>query len=1024
MPEKLRASGLILEDNPSDVQSIVTILQEEGIELVYTRVASRQEYRSELNDEYDIILADQVDGQIDPVEALEFRNEAGLDIPFIIVSSRLNNDCIEGIREGADDFVLKDELKRIGPAVRNVLESRKMANEKFRTEQKLRTVEERLRDLAENANDIIYYLRLLPEWQMEYISPAVEPITGLPPDRFYREPNTFFQHIHPADRPSLEETLHNPQSVGEPHEIRWRTDAGETIWLEHSSTPIFNDQGEYCAIQGIARDITERKKAEKKLRRSRNLYRKTLEAVGEAVFVVKSDQRIILSCNPAVKEVFGYEPEELIGDSSAQLFLSHDDFRKFGRWSEEVLQESEVFHGEFHMRHASGDELITDHTVTWLSPEDPEDDRVVSIVRDITEQKQAQEQLRESEERFRQIAENIQEVFWVTNPQTGKTLYVSPGYEEITGRNRNDLYEDTNGFLQYVHPEDRERIRKQLPKQETGEFDETYRIVRSDGSVRWLRDRAYPITNDQGTVYRLVGVAEDVTELMEAQEALRESEELFRGIVENMEEGFYRTTPEGKLLVINPQFARLLGYESGEEIEGKYIRDLPPFQDYPREEFRQQLEQHGNLRNFHSTLTDRKGNTLTVRENAHVVRDDQGEIQYYEGTIMDISEQQALEEQLIQAQKVESLGEVAAGIAHDFNNALTVLGGMVQMIEMQYTDGEQLQEYLDIAGATIEQARAVTDRLLTFTRSGAPDKAVVSLGTFAEEIADTAHHTLPKNISIGITQDTHPDKVLADKIQLQQVMMNLCINASHAMEGGGSIEITVRQATEPEIRRHISRPEHQGYLCIDVADTGSGIDPEVRERIFEPFFTTKERGTGTGLGLAVAHKIMHNHDGWIDFTTRQGEGTTFTLGIPAAGTKEPAAEEAARTGVPDGAGERILLIEDNANTLEILSDYLNSRHYEVSGAPDGTEGIQRFEENPTAFDVVITDLGLPGMSGEDLARQILSIAPETKIIAITGYVDAEVNQKLRDEGFHTIIRKPLDFDMLLRSIGEALGKEV
>ncbi|MCF7805969.1 MAG: PAS domain S-box protein [Candidatus Marinimicrobia bacterium] len=833
-----------------------------------------------------------------------------------------------------------------------------------------------------------------------------------------------WQFVHEKDAAEVDRIMNKLLSGENARNIstnRNYTKSSDVITCQWYNSAIYDNQGQLLSIYSIVDDITDRKEMESQLRRNLNLFSSLINNVPGGV-IVEDDDHMITHVNQQFCNLTGFEsPDAVIGRKGGEAFREVDDLfeepEKFYHGIQERIQKKERVTSE-EIRLTDGRILERDYVPISLGDGQNEN---LWLYRDITERKQAEARLKESEARFRQIAENIEEVFYITDPDKNKMLYISPGYEEVWDRPVDELYEKATAFLLYIHPEDRERVQDRLPLQKTGEFDETYRIIRPDNSIRWVRDQAYPIENEDGEVYRVVGVAQDITDLIETQQALRKSEALFRGIVENMEEGFYRTTPAGEIRMVNPQFAHMLGYDVPDKFEGQFISELDHFREYPRDEFIDTILNHGVVRNFQSTWIHRDGHEITVKENAHAVKNDQGNVLYYEGTVEDITEQKKLEQQLIQSQKVESLGQVAGGIAHDFNNVLATISGAIQMIQVQIDEGD-IAHYFDMAFTAMDRGETVTDRLLTFTRSGTPQVEPVALQALLYDIQKMAEYTLPASVDVTVEKYAANDLVLAERTQLQQVLINMCINAAHAMEEQGTVTLGIRDATPEEYQTH--KPETDSpYLCIEVTDTGAGMDRKTQERIFEPFFTTKEHGQGTGLGLAVAQKIITNHDGWIDVESAVGKGTTFVIGLPMT-------EDTVESEVPEqpimeytANGEQIYLIEDESPLRALLQETLESVGYTVTTAKNGQEGIERFETLESPVSLLITDLGLPDMSGEQVAATIREDYPDLPLIAITGYVDAEKDRSLKDQGFQAVLKKPFDLQEVLHTIQAVIESE-
>ncbi|MBS1271799.1 MAG: Sensor kinase CckA [Candidatus Marinimicrobia bacterium] len=350
---------------------------------------------------------------------------------------------------------------------------------------------------------------------------------------------------------------------------------------------------------------------------------------------------------------------------------------------------------------------------------------------------------------------------------------------------------------------------------------------------------------------------------------------------------------------------------------------------------------------------------------------------------------------------------------------MATISGANQMLSL-IIDDNSLEKYTNMIDSSIERGQTITDRMLTFTRSAEPEFQPISANSFLYDIEEVISHTLPKNIEIILDTYSENDLILGDKGQLQQVIMNLCINASDAMPEGGTLTLTITKP-EPEIKEKHKPKDHREFLCLRVSDTGTGMDQETQEKIFEPFFTKKGPNKGTGLGLSVAQKIVTNHDGWIDVESAPGEGSTFCAGIPKPEKEIEPVDEEALEETPSGHGELILVVEDEEPIRDLLTDLLRDYGYTVLSAQSGTKALDLFQENSEKIDLVLTDLGLPEMSGKRLAEKLLEISPDTPILAATGYIDKSEMQSLEEVGFIGVSHKPFDFQELLRKIARALA---
>jgi len=785
---------------------------------------------------------------------------------------------------------------------------------------------------------------------------------------------------------------------------------GETKSILTSKVPIIDSNDRVTGIVGIARDITKFKKAEQALAESEKQYRALVD--NALVGVYRSDvDGNLLYANPALVHLLGHESLE-----QAQALNTQYLYKTIGdrtRFINTLSKSGKVDKFETTLITHKGDEVDV-----YLSAV-LEGETISGMIIDITEQKKTEQALRESEEKHRLLVENQTDLVVKTDAE-GRFLYVSNSYCELFNKSRDELL--GRFFQPLVHAEDQENTLQAMENlnREPYVCYIEQRAMTKHG-WRWLAWADKAILDKNGKVKEIVGVGRDITDQKRAEQALRDSERNFREIFEHIQEGFFRFDHAGELLLVNPRFAEMMDFSSTEEMKGQKLSDAHTFKNYSWEKFLQDIDTRNSIHNLKTTWYTHTEREIKVRINAYCIRDENGKIMYYEGTAEDITDESAMEQQLIHAQKMESLGQVAGGIAHDFNNVMASISGAIQMMELIDSQQQDQQKYFEMIKASIARGKSVTDRMTTFARSNAPEIRTMSLGEFMTSIQEIALHTLDKNIKIKLNPFSGNDYVRAEKSQLQQVVLNLCINAADAMNAGGTITLGIRKPNTEEKYKY-QKDANLRFLCLSVSDDGSGIDPEIQEKIFEPFFTTKEPGKGTGLGLAVAYKIIQNHNGWIDLQSESGQGTTFTIGLPVAEMDGNSVDsDTVDIDQLQGRGEHILVIEDEPYIRDLIQDTLTSNGYRVSIGQDGNVGYDIFRSFNGEVDLVITDLGLPGIEGEELAIKFLDINPDLKIIASTGYANAEKEQELRDIGFWSIIKKPFQFTHLLKETAGALG---
>ena len=633
-----------------------------------------------------------------------------------------------------------------------------------------------------------------------------------------------------------------------------------------------------------ARLRRERRRTEESLR----LFRALVDQSDDAFEVIDPGTGRFVDVNAKGCAELGYTRDEYLARRLPDVDPMMDDEAWQGRVAR--LREEGSFRGEGARRRKDGSLFPVEVRAKWVRLDR---DYIVATVRDITARREAERSLQESAERFRQFAENIHEVFWMTDPSKQTMLYISPAYEAIWGRSCASLYASPGSWLEAIHPEDRVRVQEAAStRQAAGGYDEVYRILRPDGTVRWIHDRAFPIRDTDGSVYRLVGTAEDITE------------------------------------------------------------------------------------------------------------------------------RRRLEEQFRQSQKMEAIGTLAGGIAHDFNNILAAIIGYTELAAMR-VEGPPVAGYLTAVLQGAARAADLVRQILAFSRQQEQLRRPVDLRLVVSEPLKLLRATLPATIEFDLALDRDLPPVLGDATQIHQVVMNLCTNAWHAMRdrpGRLSVRLTACQVDAHAARTHPDlRPGL--YLRLTISDTGTGMDRATQERIFEPFFTTKKQGEGTGLGLSVVLGIMQSHEGAITVYSQPGEGTIFHLYFPVQEEMllEP---EPGKAPAPRGRGQRILLVDDEPALAALGEAMLRQLGYAAESSTDVRASLAQLSAAPSSFDLVITDLAMPGMTGVDFARELLRLRPGLPIILTTGYSATLTDEKVRELGIRELLLKP----PTLLTLGEALHR--
>jgi PAS domain S-box-containing protein len=639
---------------------------------------------------------------------------------------------------------------------------------------------------------------------------------------------------------------------------------------------------------------------------------------------------------------------------------------------------------------------------------------LIGVMVDITTLKAAEQAQQESETRFREIAEKTREVFWVTDPKKTRMLYISPAYEEIWGRSCASLYASPMSFVEAIHPDDREGVTALMASQGSGQYDQVYRILRPDGSLRWIHDRAFPVHAPSGELLRIVGSAQDITALKRTEQALRESEGRYRNLFESAPDGILVADAEGRYVDANPAVLGMLGY-TREELIGMTSAEILAPKEAARVDGALAEINRGADHRHEWQFRRKDGAKFEADVLATVMAD--GRIL---ALIRDTSERRRLEEQLRQSQKMEAVGRLAGGVAHDFNNSLGVILGYTELLLRQAGDGQR-GKLEQILKATT-RATGLTRQLLAFSRKQIVDPKVLDINALLSDLETMVGRLIGEDIDLAIVPGVDLGQVKADPGQLEQVVMNLCVNARDAMPDGGMLRIETANAEVDVGQATRNEPMAAGrYVMLAVSDTGCGIREEMLPQIFEPFFTTKEEGKGTGLGLAMVYGTVKQAGGYVWVYSEVGRGTTFQVYLPRI--DEPAEAPLVQvTPMPSKGWETILLVEDEGPLRAIAREILEEQGYRVLEADGPENAIETARLHPDPIHLVLTDVVMPGMNGRTLTEKLVAARPEIKVLYMSGYTDDVIAHSGVLESGTLLIEKPFRAVALLERVRAALGE--
>lgn len=532
-----------------------------------------------------------------------------------------------------------------------------------------------------------------------------------------------------------------------------------------------------------------------------------------------------------------------------------------------------------------------------------------------------------------------------------------------------------------------------------------------------------PIVKDGRGINGTVHVARDITQRKRAHEALKESEEKYRGIFENSVVGLFQSTPQGRFISVNPTMARMLGYASPEELVSS-ISDIAT-QLYVNPQERQRCQQligaMGHVENYKFKVRRRDNSQIWVSESTRAHVDQDGDIILYEGIVIDITEQKKLEEQLRRSQKMESIGNLAGGIAHDFNNLLFPIVGFAELLQEDLHPGSQEYENAREILEAGKRGRDLVKQILAFSRQSERQTKPVRLQQIVTEVLKLGRSTIPANIEIAQHLQSDCGFVMADPTQLHQIAMNLITNAYHAVETtGGEISIQLMETMlgSDDLADTSLEPGH--YVRLSVFDTGCGIEPAQIDKIFEPYFTTKEQGKGTGLGLAVVYGIVKEYHGEIKVYSEVGKGTAFHVYLPLM--KKSCNEAVSIENMQNyrSDNEQILLVDDEEANVRLIKRNLEHLGYRVTARVNSLEALEAFRANPDAFDLVFTDMTMPNMTGTQLANELTKIRPDIPILLCTGFSECISRDSAEAVGIKGFLMKPVAKSELAYKVREVL----
>lgn len=822
--------------------------------------------------------------------------------------------------------------------------------------------------------------------------------------------------------------------------------------VQHYSDPNAYGEREKQILEFVSSQVAraiERKRTEQALKAGKERYQRFVEQSSEGIWRLELDEPVqtalpvdeqielfykcgyLAECNNVMAAMYGFSSaSELIGARLEQFLVKSEsrntEFLRAFIQSGYRLAEAESHEVD---RHGNTKYFLNNFVGTI------ENGLLIEswgTQRDITERKKAEEALLANERRFRALIENSSDGIAMLS-KDGSFIFLSPSTERILGYSSRELL--GKNPLSFVHNDDRVRAHEslqQLPSNSRGmNLRDTFRVRHKDSTWRWLEIIGSNLVDDPN-VQAIVTNFRDITERMNAEQLLRDSEEKFRSLFQESQDGVFLSTPEGKVIDVNPAGVKLFGYLSPEELLSvDIVRDLYA-NPSDRVKFKDLLERQGTVKDFELEIKRKDGERRHVLESASVVRNLAGSITAYRVFVRDITERKRLEGQLRQAQKMEGIGTLAGGIAHDFNNLLGIILGYTQLLEMGNTTPDRFAKSIDTIKKAVERGAGLVRQLLTFARKADPSFHPIEVNETVREMSKVLKETFPKSIAIeNVLRESIP-RITADTTQLHQALLNLCVNSRDSMierkDGrptGGTLRLMTGSVNGSEIQKKFPEALSDQFVVVSVQDTGEGMDEATKSHIFEPFFTTKELGKGTGLGLAVVYGVINSHHGFIDVESTKGVGTTFHLYFPVSDDLVVEIPEAPERNDRNTRGhETILIVEDEEMLRNLVKDLLESSGYHVFAAADGMEGYEIFKAHSDRVALVLSDMGLPRLGGWEMFQKMRELKPNVQAILASGYFDPNLKLDMLKAGARDFIQKPYVSDEILKRIREILDESL
>ncbi|MBL8792645.1 MAG: PAS domain S-box protein [Planctomycetia bacterium] len=858
--------------------------------------------------------------------------------------------------------------------------------------------------LMDNAPDRVYFKDA--QGRFLWINPTLARRFGLnDPDQVAGQTDAAFYAAEFVQRAQAEER--QVMETGQPllaveGQVHWAD--GAVTWAVTTTLPFRDPQGQIIGIVGFSRDVTERKRNEEALRQAEAKYRGIFENAVEGIYQTTLDGRF-LTANPMLARMYGFaSSEELLA-----AFATPEEhfYAEPGRRAEfiRLIRERGSLSGfESLVRRRDGSLIWVSENARMLLTEDGTPVGFEGMVVEITERKRAEETLHKANDALRAIIQASPLAIFTIDLQ-GLIQTWNAAAERIFGWTEAEVLRLPTPLVPADKRSEYQELLERLRGGQTFAGVQALR-QRKDGSLIDVSLSAAPLYDAHGEVNGITVVAADITDIKRTEQALIQERALLRGLIDSIPDLIFYKNNSGTYVGCNAAFEKYVGKRAEEIIGATTIAAFPPGRHEHYQEQDQKVLTTGQPLRQEEWIEYPDGRRALVEVVKTLFFGPDGRVLGLIGIGRDITERTRLEEQLRLAQKMEAVGQLAGGVAHDFNTRLTAILGNVSLLIAAAAEDDPNRDVLRETEQAAARAADLTRQLLGYSRQTLLQLEPTDLTTAVDETVGILRRTIDPRIVVEVRNPARLWSVQADRGQLNQVVLNLCINARDAMPDGGRLHLETANVTldAGQARRHLDARAGE-FVRLRVRDTGHGIPPEIRARIFDPFFTTKGPGKGTGLGLAMVFGIIKQHQGWIECHSEVSKGTDFDIYLPRFGDALAKAPAPVPEKTPDGGSETILLVDDEAVIRNLGKTILQRYGYKVLLAEDGLAALEVYENHRGTIDLVILDLTMPRLSGRDALRRLLQIDPNVRVVYSSGYSAEQLAEDGR-QGVLGFVNKP------------------